>query len=211
MSDSNMNKNTPNTTLVFNGQSKISALPDIAVITLGVQTIGNQLSSIEDENSKTSTVMLNALQQLGDLDLKSKEYSVNKVYDYDKGIRVDRGYIIRNIYDLTLHDLSLVGTAIDTAVSNGANIVDLVSFQLSNPEQIYQQALNEAIIDAYSKARSTFTLIGHTDDPVALHIVENSTAPIATPVNINPVEGTNITPIEPGNTTISASVTVDFI
>ncbi len=211
MSDRTINKNTANTTLVFNGQGQISAIPDIAVITLGVQTIGNQLSSIETENSRTSTDMLNALQHLEGLDINNKEYSVNKVFDYENGIRLDKGYIIRNIYDLTLHDLSLVGTTIDTAVSNGANIVDLVSFQVSHPEQIYQNALNKAIIDAYTKAKSTYTLIGHQDDPVAAHIVENSSTPVSTPINVSPKEGTNITPTEPGKTIISASVTIDFI
>lgn len=210
MSDRPLNENATNTNLIINGQDEIFALPDIAVVTLGVQTIGNQLSAIENENSKTSTDMLHALQQIGNLDIKNKEYSINKVFDYDNGIRLDKGYIIRNIYDLTLHDLSLVGSAIDTAVNNGANIVDLVSFQLSNTKQIYQQALNEAIIDAYTKAKSIYTLLGRQEEPIAIRIVENSTAPVTTPININPKSGTNITPVEPGKTQISASVTVDF-
>lgn len=211
MSDQQPNLNNTSTTLVVNGQDEIFALPDIAVVTLGVQTIGNQLSSIESENSRTSTAMLNALQKLENVDIKNKEYSINKVFDYDNGIRLDKGYIIRNIYELTIHDLSLVGNAIDTAVSNGANIVDLVSFQLSNPEQIYQQALNEAIIDAFTKAKSIYTLLGRPEDPIALRIVENSTAPATTTINVNPQSGTNITPVEAGKTQISASVTVDFI
>jgi uncharacterized protein YggE len=211
MSDGSNNVSTTNTTLVINGQEEVFALPDIAVVTLGVQTIGNQMSSIENENSRTSTVMLKALQQLGDLDIKNKEYSINKVYDYDNGIRLDKGYIIRNIYELTIHDLSLVGTAIDTAVNSGANIVDLVSFQLSNPDQIYKQALNQAVIDAFTKAKSIYTLLGHNEDPISVRIIENSTAPITTPINVNPKSGTNITPVESGKTQISASVTVEFI
>lgn len=210
MSDSTTNVIATNTTLVFNGQSEISAMPDIAVVTLGVQTIGNHLSSIEEENARSSTTMLNALQKLN-LDIRNKDYSINKVYDYDNGIRLDKGYIIRNIYEITLDNLANIGSVIDVAVSNDGNIVDQVSFQLTNPEQIYQQALNEAVIDAFTKAKSVYTLLGRERDPNALRITENSSAPSNSTININPKEGTNITPVEPGKSNFFASVTIEFI
>ncbi len=204
------NQNTPS--LVFTGEGYITATPDIAKIDIGVQTIGNNLSAIEEENARSSASLLNSIRNLGVNNIVSKEYSINKVYDYDSGgTRIDRGYIIRNILELTVDNIGNIGTIIDAGVSSGANVVENISFQISNYSSYYQDALNLAIMNAYDKAQSVYQLLGREERPVFLNIVEQANRPTTNTSDLKLREGVYITPIEPGETRINASVTVDFI
>lgn len=200
------------TSLVFIGQGEITLEPDISKINVGVQTIGNNLSTIEEENRRSSAILLESLNNLGIDNITTKEYSINRVYDYDSGgTRVDRGYIIRNILELTFVDVNNIGEVIDVAVRNGANVVENISFEVSNYDLYYQEALNNAILNAYEKAATVYTLLGHTQQPRIINIVENTIEPPSPPVSPALREGVYITPTPPEQTTIRASVTIDFI
>ena len=66
---------------------------------------------------------------------------------------VDRGYTVRNIFEIRTFEPGQVGVIIDAAVSAGANVTDLISFEVSDPEYYYQQqALNLAVADCNKKS-----------------------------------------------------------
>lgn len=110
-----------------------------------------------------------------------------------------------------MNDLNQAGFVIDTAVNNGANVVDLINFEVSNPYAYYQESLNLAVMNAYEKAKSISVNLGLSMDPIPLRITENSTAPIPFSQFSSMREGAFATPIEPGNKQINASVTVEFM
>ncbi|MGB8455868.1 MAG: SIMPL domain-containing protein [Anaerocolumna sp.] len=197
-------------TMTLTGQGNITTVPDIAVIRLGVETTGDNLTDIQSENAQTSQAFINSLKRLGLSDIKTFQYSIEKRYDYENGTQIDRGYAVRNILEIRLDDIGQVGTAIDTAVTNGANIVDFISFEVAEIQLYYQQALNEAVINAINKANSLSLLLGLTMDPFPVHITENSTPPVPFSQSTFTRERSFATPIEPGNKTIEAFVTIDF-
>jgi hypothetical protein len=193
------------------GQGKVTAVPDLAVLRLGVQTNGDNLSDVQYENATVSQAVLDGLRQMGVSDIKTFQYSIDKLYDYVEGNRIDRGYTVRNILEIRTNQMNQVGAIIDTAVANGANVVDFISFEVSEPDFYYQQALNLAVLNAIQKARSIAMNLGFPDDPFPTSITENSTAPTPYPQPISFREGMAATPIEPGSKEIEASVTVDFM
>ncbi len=196
-------------TLIGNGQ--VTAVPDLAVLRLGVQTNSENLSEAQYENAVISQAVLEGLRQMGVTDINTFQYTIDKLYDYEDGRRIDRGYSVRNILEIKTNQMDRVGALIDTAVANGANVVDLISFEVSNPDFYYQQALNLAVLNAIEKAKSIAFNLGYPTDPIPTNITENSNAPIPYGQPIALREGAAVTPIEPGNKQIKASVTVDFV
>ena len=199
--------NLHNRTMTLGGQGQVTVPPNVAIIRIGVQTTGENLVNIQAENAQTTQSIIHALQRMGIQDIKTFQYSINKVYDYENGNQIDRGYSVRNILEIKTANFDMVGSIIDTAVNSGANVVDLISFDVANREYYYQQALNMAIMNAMQKAKSISMNLGIQADPVPTHIVENIVAPIQPYYR---QEFAAATPIIPGNIKIEASVTVDF-
>jgi uncharacterized protein YggE len=200
-SDNNIHKRTM--TLTGHGEMDIS--PDTVIIRLGVETSGEDLSRIQAENTRLSQSLFQALQRMGITNIKTIQYSIDRIYDYEDGRQIDRGYSVRNILELRTNNLEVAGSIIDAAVNAGANIVDLITFDVSNREYYYQQALNVAIMNAIQKSKSIAVNLGVSSNPLPVNIIENTAMPF-------PVQREfAATPIMPGTINIAANVTVDFV
>lgn len=202
---------TPRKKMIFNGMGQVTVNPDLAILRLGVQTTGENVTTVQSENAKISRQVLDSIRQLGVTDIKTYQYQIEKLYEYDNGKRIDRGYSVRNIFEIRTGNIGQVGIIIDTAVNNGANIVDLISFDVAAPELYYQQALNKAVNNAIQKARSVASNLRIMFDPVPTLISENSLQPVPyTPTFAARGEVAYTTPIELGSMQIEASVKVEF-
>lgn len=199
--------NLHNRTMILNGYGEITVVPNVAVIHLGVQTTGENVVAIQSENAQITQSVIQALQRMGVTDIKTFQYTIDKIYDYENGRQIDKGYSVRNILEIRTTNLDMVGNIIDTAVNSGANLIELISFDVNNREYYYQQALNIAVMNAIQKAKSISMNLGIPAEPVPIKIVENSITPIQT---FYRQELAATTPIMPGNIRIEASVTVDF-
>lgn len=200
--------NLHNKIMTLAGHGEITLAPDTVVIRLGVQTTGENLSQIQADNARKSQAIIQALQRMGITDIKTFQYSIDKVYDYEDGRQIDKGYSVRNILEISTNNLEAAGNIIDAAVNAGANVVDLISFDISNKDYYYQQALNMAILNAMQKAKSITINLGLSSTAVPIKIVEN------TPITFIPVQrefAAAPTPIMPGTIKIEANVTVDFV
>ncbi len=195
-----------NKTMTLTGQGQVTTVPDTAIIHLGVQTTGENLSSIQADNARATQSIILALQRMGVNNIKTFQYSIDKLYDYENGRQIDRGFSVRNILEIKTNNLEMVGNIIDTAINSGANVVELISFDVSNREYYYQQALNLAVMNAIQKSKSIAMNLNIAADPIPVNIVENS----AMPIQPFRRELAVTTPIMPGNIIIEASVTVDF-
>ena len=199
-----------NNKITLRGDGIIFVFPDLAVLRLGVISEGESLAQLQSENASMVDNVIRALEQIGATDISTFSYSVDKNYVYEDNRRIDRGYIVRNIIEIRTYDMENVGTIIDTAVQNGANQVDLITFQVSNPSQYYQEALNLAIMDAIEKARNISETFGFNINLTPTSIVEHNTWE-EQPVPYNIAREVDVTtPILPGDQRIVASVTTIF-
>lgn len=202
-------KQLPCNIMTLTGNGQISVVPDIAVIRLGVQSSGENLADIQQENARISQAILQALQQFGITEIRTFQYTIDKIFDFENGVRIDRGFNVRNILEIRTNYIDQVGRIIDTAVYYGANVVDLINFEVSNSEQYYQQALNKALQNAFQKAKSIAGSLGIKVDPIPRRITEGNVAVPFTPLMR---EGAAFaTPIVSGSTTIEANVTVEYL
>lgn len=193
------------------GKGQITVNPDLAIIRLGIETTGLNVTEAQAENARISQNILDALRELGISDIKTHQYQIQKIYDFENGSRIERGYSVRNIFEIRMNNLGLVGTAIDAAVSAGANIVENISFEVENPDFYYQQALNLAVKNAIQKAKSIASGLRIMIDTIPIKITESSLQPIPFSQTYTSREAVLATPIEPGSTQIEASAIVEFI
>ena len=196
--------------MTLTGHGEVTTVPDLAILRLGVQTTGEHLTDIQYENARVSQAVLKALEQLNITDIKTYQYTIDKLYEYVDGKQIDKGYSIRNIFEIRTSNLDQVGQLIDTAVYYGANIVDFIEFEVSDSNTYYFQALDLAIENAFQKAYMIAKSYGLTDSPVAIRINETSTVPMPY-VNVVSRENAIATPIEPGSKQIKASVIIKFL
>lgn len=206
----NKEEQLPYKKMTLTGKGQVAVTPDVAIVRLGVQTTGDNVTTAQAENARISQQMINSLKQLGISEIKTVQYQIEKIFDYENGNRIDRGYMVRNIFELRIMDLNLVGVAIDTAVYNGANVVEFINFDVNDAELYYQQALNLAVKNAFQKAKSISSSLRIMFDPVPIRITEVSNQPIPLSPTIALREGAFATPIEPGSKQIEANVIVEF-
>lgn len=207
MSKYYQDNNLHNRTMILTGQGQVTAVPNIALVHLGVQTTGENLTSIQNENARITQSIIQALQRMGVSDIKTFQYTIDKLYDYENGRQIDRGFSVRNVLEIRTSKIDMAGNIIDAAVNSGANVVELISFDVSNREYYYQQALNMAVMNAMQKSKSIAMNLGIQSDPIPVKIVENSILPIQPYFR---QELASTTPIMPGTLKIEASVTIDF-
>jgi uncharacterized protein YggE len=195
--------------MILNGTGVVDAIPDATVIRLGVETTGERLEEVQDENARLAQSLLQSLNQLGITNIRTVQYSINRLFDFQADERIDRGYSVRNIFEIRAPGIDQAGIIIDAAVNNGANVVDFIDFDVTNAESYYHAALNLATRSAYRKAVSIGDDLGVNVNPIPLRITENTAVPF--PVNTFLAREGTITPIEPGARQISASVTAEFL
>ena len=197
----------PYNSLTLNGVGSLSVTPDLVLIRLGIETRGESLTQVQEENATISNNILEGLNQLGIEDIETYQYFVDRVFDYQDGTAIDRGYIVRNIFHKTSNNIQDAGLIIDTAVAHGSNVVEFISFQVSDVDAYYKKALSMAVKDVVDKAQY---LEEHNNivSPSILKITENSSPPISFSNAFTLREGS--TPIQPGTQEIQANVTVEF-
>lgn len=197
----------PYDTMTLTGQGQVSAAPDLAVIRLGVQTTGNDLSQIQSENAEIMGMIIKTLKQAGVSEIETVQYLIDKLYEYEDDQKIDKGYYVRHIIEIKTNNINQVGNIIDTAVDIGSNIVQSITFELSEPDLYYQQALNLAIDNAVEKAKSISSNLNTRLNPIPIRIIEGN-IPLAPMMQLQ--REAVSTPIVPGQLIIEASVTADF-
>ncbi|MCP3029416.1 SIMPL domain-containing protein [Halobacillus sp. A5] len=199
-----------NRVMTVSGTGKVKAQPDMVTIELGVMTEGRELREVQEDNARVMQQVIESIVKMGvpEESIQTVEYSVVPRYDYDNGQQVFRGYQVTNRVSITIEDIPLTGAIVDSAVQSGANQVSGITFSVKNPDMLYQQALSEALRDAYGKAVTMAQAMRLQLDPSPIKVIERgeeNAVPLAK-------AGTfaSATPIEPGELQIEAAVEVQF-
>ncbi|MFA5126439.1 MAG: SIMPL domain-containing protein [Patescibacteria group bacterium] len=149
------------------GQGKVTFVPDIAKINLGVRV--DKVDSAEEALKQINTSMgkvITAVTALGidKNDINTQNYALYPQYNNVDNISSVIGYGANEDLLVTVRGIDknndLVGKVISEASKAGANQVNGVSFEASNLEGLKQQARILAISDARSKAKQLSRVMG---------------------------------------------------
>ena len=139
-------------TVTVSGTATVRAMPDEAVVSLGVQTEAEDADAAMNQNATRMAAVIRAILEAGvpREDVATTNVSLYPSYGPD-GTAVT-GYVAGNQVDATVRDLREVGQLIDAAVDAGANSVNGITFRLSDESEGLDDALREAVDDARGKA-----------------------------------------------------------
>jgi uncharacterized protein YggE len=192
-------------TIQAQGAATLSQSPDQAQISVSVNTNGATAQAAAQANATLSTAVQNALKALNPAPMiQTTGYSVYPFYT-NQGQSV-AGYTASNTIQVTSSDLSSIGNLIDTASQAGATNVSGLTFSLQNPDPLKQQALTQAAKQARAHADAIAAGLGGKTGAV-VSAVEGSAY---TPVFGGVVAGAATTPIQTGQVSVTANVTITF-
>jgi uncharacterized protein len=201
-----------------NGEAMFGASPDVALITLGVESAGKEARDVLTANSKATADVISALKADGidAKDLQTSGFSVhpNIQRPQDSSISSSNvgptitGYTVSNTVNVTLHDMPKLGDMLDKAVSAGANTIDGVQFDVSNQSALLDGARKAAFEDAKRKAEIYATASGLKLGKL-IELTE-STGPIVGGLYRARAMKADAVPIESGQSTLSVSVSARF-
>jgi len=157
------NVDTPATITVI-GEGKVTVTPDIARVTIGVETVKNSVQEASAENKVAVEAVLAALRDQGiaDEDIQTTGFNVYADRYGPEGPLADSDvrYRVSNNVTVVIRDLDNVGEVLDAAVEAGANNIYGVEFALEDPSQAEPEARSIAVADAQAKADELAGLMG---------------------------------------------------
>jgi uncharacterized protein len=192
------------------GSASINVAPDQAQLTISITTNGATAQAAGQQNASAAAAVISALQKAvgSSGTIATVSYSVSPQYSNGTPSAPPMivGYSATITEQLTLTDLTLIGTAIDTANQAGATNVGGLTLGLQNPEPSLEAALSAAAKQALAHASAIATGLGGKTGAVISAQEATSYTPVAVLAGV--AGGAAATQIQTGPVSVSASVTV---
>lgn len=142
--------------VTVNGKGVTSVAPDMATINLAVVTSNKNVSAAVEENAALMEKVQSALIGIGikNEDFATANYNMYQetIYNNTNGSSTKGDYRVSNNLLVTVRNLDLVGSVIDTAVNAGVNQLYDVNFTSSDTQEAVQDARKLAMTNAYEAA-----------------------------------------------------------
>jgi hypothetical protein len=197
------------------GEGRATAAPDLARVSLGVSHQAATAGEAMDAMSAGMSQVLGTLGTAGiaQNDIQTGMLMLEPAYNYNTpdGNPVMTGFIATQILDVTVRDLGALGDVLDTVIDGGANRVNGIYFDVSDPALVTDDARRDAVADAAERAALYAEAAG-----VALgdlvSISESTVYAPPTPLydGRGGAEQAASVPIAPGQVSLVTSVTVTY-
>lgn len=206
-------------TVSVSGTGQVSATPDLAIFSLGVQTQAEEASAALAQNSEQMQAVIDTLKEAGvaSEDIQTQVIQLSPRYEQptpqtgaQQGPPELVGFVASNIVEVTVRELDSLGDLLDTAIQAGGNQIQGIRFQVSDPANLYDLAREAAWEDAMHKAEQLAELSNSTLGMV-LTINESSRTPRPVMESAVRTSAAAAVPIEPGTQTIEIDLQVTWL
>jgi hypothetical protein len=202
------------------GEGKVSAKPDVAMITLGVSTLRPTVAEARTAAAAALEGMINSMKDNGveAKDIQTQNLSIYPEYRYgNNGEQTLLGFRVNNTVNAKLRDIDRTGEIVDAAVEAGGDEATIqgIAFTIDDPESLREQARAAAVADAKKRAETLATASGVSiGDPISISegggfeppVYYNRGAAIAE----DATQPAPATPVEPGELDVVVNVTVTW-
>jgi uncharacterized protein len=184
----------------------VKAVPDRAQLSFAVTTEGATAKEASRANAARMTELIDALKAagVGSQDIQTQSVSVSRRHS-PTGAQLP-GYTAENTVSVKVAS-NRAGAIVDLAVENGATNASGPTFDVSDREALYRDALGAAVREARKKAEAIADAGGVAVGDVT-RVVEGASA--EPPMYLEAAARAAPTPIEPGQEEVQATVTVTF-
>lgn len=203
--------------LSVRGYAVLSQPADQLNISLGVVSQGKNAKEALLKNNTQMNQLIKALENsgLGENDYQTGDFSINPLYsprprdaasDWSPEII---GFEVRNSLDVTTDQIDKAGTFIDAAASAGANSINHIQFQISDPQKhrdaLIRAATKNAIEDAKSLSQAADVQL------IKITAISIDSSQIGAPRQfMMKAMAAENTPIAAGDVEMSAGVTIVY-
>lgn len=195
------------------GNASVSVPTDRAQVAFALETRAEAAAEAATENATAMDRVLNALRagDLPGLELETFGYSLQPQYSTDQQrVRTIVGYVAQNNVRARVSDVDAVGRVIDVAIGAGANRVASISFSASDTDQARARAMTEAVQSARTEAELIAEALGYRlGAPLEVRGGADRPGPVPMMLEAARVQAVQ-TPIEAGDQTVTANVTIRF-
>lgn len=202
-------------TIVVSGTGRVSVVPDIADIRLGVAVTKPKVDAARAEAATTMDAILAALDAAGVVrrDVRTTLLSIQPRFEYREGKPPKlTGYELTNLVEATIRDLGKLGDVVDGALGAGATSMDGLTFRVADPAPAEREARQRAMADARSRADVLAGAGGLTIEGVS-DIVEGGAMPPPRPfgkADRMMLAAEAATPVEAGALDVVVTVSVTY-
>lgn len=141
-------------TISVTGQGKATASPDVAILELGVETIGETVQEARAQSAAATIRLIEALTEVGvaEDDIGTRSIRINPRMNYET--QTVTGYEVSNRLVVKIRDLDLVGAAIDGAAAAAGDSTRLrgIDFSVEDTSALEEEARGAAVENATDKA-----------------------------------------------------------
>jgi uncharacterized protein YggE len=151
--------------ITVTGESRLTGEPDLARLMFGVQKSGKTVAEAEKLMSDVISRVIAAVEKAGvtKQDVATSELQIRQGWDYRKNR--PSGYEVSAMLTITVRNVQHVGRVVDSAVANGLNRLEGVSYDVRSAEW-RRKALHEALGKAREKAEAMAAGTGQRLGPV---------------------------------------------
>jgi hypothetical protein len=143
------------TRLDVSATGEVTRVPDLAIISAGVQTLQPTATGAIEENATRMERVRAALKRAGiaDKDIQTSSINLNPEY-HNENNQPPRltGYRATNTVNVKFRDLKRTGSILDALVAEGANQISGPNLTIDKPETAYDEARVKAIAAGQARA-----------------------------------------------------------
>ncbi|RYG17237.1 MAG: SIMPL domain-containing protein [Caulobacteraceae bacterium] len=142
-------------TLNLSAQGEVRVAPDMATITLGVQTEAPTAAAAMQQNASQMAAVIAALKRQGiaERDIQTSTINLNAQYQYiENNPPKLTGYRATNNVTIRVNEIARLGGALDAVVNAGANQIQGIGFALKDPKAAEDEARRKAVQALRAKA-----------------------------------------------------------
>ena len=206
----------PARTIQVVGEGRASTAPDMARISLGVSHQAKTAGEAMDAMAKDTSTVLARLgtEGVSQNDIQTGQLMLEPSYNYNTpdGNPEMTGFVATQMLDVTVRDIGTLGEVLDAVVTDGANRVNGVSFDVTDPRAATDEARRDAVADARDRAALYAEAAG-----VALgQVVTISESTVySPPMPMHDARGVagagaESVPVAPGSLSLMTNVTVTY-
>ena len=202
--------------VTVSGTGEVSAPPDMANVSAGVVTESPRAADAVAANSAAMQKVLGALDRAGieRKHVQTRRFDVSPLYaegqTRGRGMPAIIGYRAANQVQVEVHGVDKVGAVLDALVGAGANELGGISFGITEPAPLLDEARRKAIADARRKAELYAGAAGVALGRVIQIDEVGGGGPVPVAYGRMMAEAAAAPPVAPGQLDLSASVTVRF-
>jgi len=192
------------------GQGSITMKPDVAYISLGVETMDTDAGKARTANDAAMAKVLAAIKGFGisQDDVTTTNFSIYPRYD-DKGVKIT-GFTVSNTVSVKLRSLDKLGDVLTAASDAGANTAGGISFDVLDRTAAYNQALAQAMDKAKARAQVMAQACG-VNLGKALTINESSGYSGPTYATADSLAGSKAAPVPVSGGTLDVTASVSVV